>query len=108
VAAQRRHLPEVTALREGGRLEAEARCEDAVARGRRAAALDVAEHRDARLEAGALRHLDRERLADAALRQDHVPELVDLAVVRDPRQLRTFADDDDREVLPARVPLAQT
>ena len=44
---------------EVGRLEAEARRQHAVARGRRAAALDVAEHRHARLEAGALLDLAR-------------------------------------------------
>ena len=94
---------------EVGRLEAVARREHAVARRRGAAALDVAEHGHARLEAGALLDLARERVADAA--EADVAELVgrarllrDLrALARRVRQLVALADDDDREVLAALV-----
>src|SRR5262249_17699987 len=44
-------------------------------------------------------------LADTALRQDHVSELILLARVLEARQLAALADDDDGEVLAARVPL---
>ena len=99
VAAQRRHLAELACLDEVGRLEPEARREDAVVRGRRAAALHVPEHGHARLEAGAALDLVAELLADAALGEQLVAELVDLALVLGARQLAAFADDDDREVL---------
>ena len=59
---------------EVGRLEAVAGGEDAVARRRRAAALDVAEDGDPRLVARALLDLAGEDVADPA--QAHVPELV--------------------------------
>src|SRR5207248_2765307 len=68
-----------------------------------AAALHVAEHGDACLEARPLLDLPPERLTDAAPREDHMPELILLAPVREPRQLAAFADDDDGEVLAARV-----
>src|SRR6266567_4431662 len=45
VAVERCHPPPLPLLHEIGGLEAEAQPEDAVARGRAAAALDVAEHR---------------------------------------------------------------
>ena len=91
-----------------GRLQPEPRREDAVARRRRPAALDVPEHRDARLEPRSLLDLPRERVADAA--EHDVAELVGLArLARDEpllarlvRQLVALADDDDREVLAAR------
>src|SRR4051812_34838820 len=101
VAAQRGHLSEVAGLDEVGRLQAEARGEDAVARGRGAAALNVAEDGDTRLEAGPALDLVAEALADAALREELVPELVDLSLVLGARQLAPFTDDDDGEVLPA-------
>src|SRR6266700_3866736 len=65
----------------------------------------VDEHGDARLEAGALLDLPPERIADAPLREDHVPELILLARVGEPGQFAAFADDDDGEVLPACVAL---
>ncbi len=61
--------PKLALVDEVGRLQSEARREHAVARGRRAAALDVAEHGDARLEAGSLLDLARpSAVADAAER----------------------------------------
>src|SRR5205814_121860 len=81
VAAQRRHLAEVACLDEVRRLQAEPRREDPVAGGGRAAALDVPEDGDARLEPGPARDLVAEALAYAALREQLVPELVDLALV---------------------------
>src|SRR5581483_6039653 len=60
----------------------------------------------ARLVAGALLDLAAEHVADAALRERDVPELVELALVLDTRQLAALADDHDREVLSARVTLA--
>src|SRR5262245_26621990 len=74
VPVQRRHPSEPTLVDELGRLHAEARREHAVARGRSAAALDVAEHGDPRLEPRALLDLAGERVADTA--EDDVPELV--------------------------------
>src|SRR5262249_38097179 len=59
VAAERGHLAPVALLHEVGRAEPEAQPEDAVAGGRCAAALDVAEHRRARLHPGALLDLLR-------------------------------------------------
>src|SRR4029077_2513634 len=81
------------------------RREHPVPRGRSAAALYMTEHGDARLEAGALLDLPPERLAAAALAEDHVPELILLTAVREPGQLAALADDHDGEVLPAGVPL---
>src|SRR4029077_16955432 len=91
---------------EVGRLQAEAGREDAVARRGAAAALDVPQHRDARLEARSALDLPAEALADPALREQPVPELVDLALVLGARELAAFADDDDREVLAPGVPSA--
>src|SRR5207237_1665280 len=71
--------------------------------GRAAAALHVAEHGHARLVAGALLDLARERRADTALRQAHVPELVDVAGVTGALELVPLGHDDDGEVLPALV-----
>src|SRR5207248_4214973 len=105
VSSQRGHLSELAAEREVRSFETEPRGEDAISRRGRTAALHVAEHRDARLEAGALLDLSPERVTDAALRQDHVPELVLLPRVRESGQLAALADDDDGEVLAARVPL---
>src|SRR5207247_5904479 len=90
---------------EAGGLEPQPRREQAVARRRRSATLDAAEHGHARLEAGALLDLAADRLADAPLREELVAELVDLALVLGAVDLAALADDDDREVLPARVPL---
>ena len=95
------HLPPVPLLHEVGGLEAEAQSEDAVACGGRAAALDVAEHRRARLHARALLDLLRNRFADGAVLDAHVAELVDLAFVGDAGQLGALARDDHREVLAA-------
>src|SRR5579862_9726115 len=106
VTAQRGHLPELPGLRELGRFQPVARREHAVARRRRAAALNVAQDRDPRLEAGPLLDLAAEQLADAALGQRRVTELVPLARVLEAGQLAAFADDDDREVLAARVAAA--
>ena len=91
--------------REVRRLEPEARREHAIARRGGAAALHVAEHGDARLETGALLDLASEHIADAALGEDRVAELIRLAGVGEPGQLAALADDDDGEVLAARVPL---
>src|SRR5205823_5590717 len=105
-AAQRRHLPELARVRECRCLEAVAGREHAVARSRRTAALHVAEHGDAGLEAGALLDLAAEQLPDAAVCERHVSELVDLAGVFEPWELAALADHDDREVLAPRVPTA--
>src|SRR4029079_10734886 len=106
VPAQRCHLPEVALLDQVCRLQPEARREDPVAGGGGAAALDVTEHGDARLVAGAALDLDAEPLADAALREQLVTELVDLALVLGAGQLAALGNDDDREVLAASVPAA--
>src|SRR6185312_9581293 len=112
VAVQRRHPPELPLLDEIGRLQAVPRREHAVAGGRRAASLYMAEHRHPRLEPGALLDLAGELLADAA--QADVAELVELGLLRDlallarvVRELGAPADRDDREVLATLVPLAQ-
>ena len=97
---------------EVGRLQPEARRQHAVARRRRAAALDVAERRDARLVAGAVLDLLAEHLADAA--QEDVAEEVGrrrllgdlLLLARVERELVALAHDDDGERLPAVVALA--
>src|SRR5262249_57733994 len=99
VAVQRGHLAPLARLDQVGRLEAEAQAEDAVARSRRPAALDVAEHGRARLRAGARLDLPRDGLADRAVLDARVAEVVDLAGVREAGQLRALARDDDREVL---------
>src|SRR5205823_1214328 len=104
VSVERRHPPEAPFVDEVGRLQPVTGREDAVARRRRAAALDVAEDGDARLVTGALLDLSRQPVADAALGQSDVPELVDLALVRQALQLVALADDHDREVLAALVP----
>ncbi len=110
---KRRHLSEVACFDEIGSLEPVARREDAVTRRRRPAALDVTEHRDARLVARPLLDLPAERLADAT--EPNVSELVGrrrflgdrLSLARGVGQLVAFADDDDREVLAPVVALAQ-
>src|SRR5205823_3150736 len=79
VAEQRSQAAEAAFVHEVGRLQPVARRKHAVARGRRAAALHVPEHGHARLEAGALLDLVGQLRADAALRESHVPELVDVA-----------------------------
>ena len=74
-------------------------------------ALDVTEDGDARLESRSLLDVPRERVADAA--QDDMAELVRVArdagdepvLTRLVGQPVALADDDDREVLPAFVPL---
>src|SRR3954471_10880570 len=63
----------------------------------------MAQYGDARLEAGAVLDLLAEPLADTALREQLVAELVDLALVVCARELAAFRDDDDREVLAAPV-----
>src|SRR5579885_3466160 len=104
VALERRHAPEL-ALRDAVvGLQPEARRANAVARRRGAAALDVPEHRDAGLEAGRPLDLLAQPLADAALRQQTMTELIHLALVLRPGQVAALADDDDREVLSACVP----
>src|SRR5436305_2809256 len=105
VPSQRGHLPELAAECEICRLEPEPRREHAIPRRGGAAPLHVAEHRDARLEAGALLDLPPERVADAAPREDHVPELVLLPGIREAGELAPLADDDDGEVLAVRMPL---
>ena len=73
--AQRRHrCPSCPSCAASIAARPEARGEHAVERRRRAAALDVAEHRRARLEAGALLDLALEPLADPA--EPRVAELV--------------------------------
>src|SRR3954454_15504087 len=84
IAAQRGHLPELAVEREVCRLEPEASGQHAISRRGGAAALHVAEHRDARLETGALLDLASERIADAALGEDHVAELIRLSAVGKP------------------------
>src|SRR5262249_24748024 len=74
-----------------------------VGRRRAAAALDVAEHRRACLHARARLDLGGDGLADGAVLDAHVAELVDLARVLDPGELAAFARDDYREVLAART-----
>jgi len=81
VPAERGHLPELAGEREIGRLEAEARRQHAVAGRGAAAALDVAEHRDAGLEARPLLDLASERLADAARASAPVGRLSPLSYV---------------------------
>src|SRR3954462_12055648 len=78
VSSQRRHLSELALVDHVGGLHAEAGGEDAVEGGRSAAALDVAEDRDAGLVAGLRLDQVRELLPDAA--QAHVAELVYLFV----------------------------
>ena len=68
-----------------------------------AAALDVAEHRRARLHAGARLDLLGHGVADGAVLDPDVAELVDLALVGDAGQLGALAGDDHREVLAARL-----
>ena len=113
VAVKCRHAAEAPLVDEVGGLEAESRREDAVARCRDPAALDVSEHGDARLEPGSLLDLASQRITDPA--EHDVAELVglprlagdELSLARLVRQLVALADDDDREVLPAVVPLAR-
>src|SRR5262249_34898029 len=109
VPAQRHHLAEATVPYEVRGGEAEAGREHAVARGRRPAALHVAEDGHSRLEARPVFDLPGELLADAA--EADVTELVELGLLRDfallaggVRQLVSLADDDDREVLAAAMP----
>ena len=66
--------PKYRSCDEVGGLQPVAGREHAVARGRGAAALDVAEHRHPGLVAGSILDLRRELFADAA--EDDVPELV--------------------------------
>ena len=107
VAVQRGHAAEAALVDEVGRLQPVARREHAVARSGGAAALDVAEHGHARLEARPLLDLVRDARADAALGEPHVPELVDLALrLAAALELVALGDDDDREVLAAVVPAA--
>src|SRR5438034_1960184 len=108
VAAQRRHPAPRSSEHEVAGLEPVARREDAVARRRRAAALDVPEHGHAGLVAGALLDLGREHVADAA--ETDMTERVGLLLLRHltslpgrVRELVTLGDDDDRKVLAARV-----
>src|SRR5918996_2806617 len=76
VAVERGHAPERALVREVGGLQPIAGREDPVARRRRTAALDMAEHGHSRLEAGPLLDLPPERVADAA--ELRVAELVGL------------------------------
>ena len=80
--------PQLPADDEVGRLEPEAEPEHAVARGGGAAALDVAEHGRARLHAGAALDLLRDGLADVAVLDADVAEVVDLALVARRRAAR--------------------
>src|SRR5207247_41687 len=75
-----------------------------VARRAGAAALHVTEDGDSRLEARAVLDLASGHFADAAMRQRHVAERVDLAGVLETGQLAPFAHDDDGEILAAGVP----
>src|SRR5436190_167769 len=111
VAVQRSHPAESSLVHEIRRLEAVARREHAVARGRAAAALHVAEDGYARLVPGSLFDLAREHLPHAA--EPDVSERVRLlspdrpALAGIERELVPLADDDDREVLAAVVPAAE-
>src|SRR4051795_8190288 len=107
VAMQGGHPPELLLLDEVGGLEAVARGENAIAGGRRAAALHMSEHSHPRLVTGPPLDLLRECGADSAFRQAGVSELVDVvgAAVGRALQLVAFRDDDDREVL---APLVST
>src|SRR5918997_1306883 len=107
-AAQRDHLPEVALVGRVDRLDPEAGAEHAVVGDRRAAALDVAEDRHPRLEAGPLLdlalELDRDPAeADVAERVGRLELRLQAAVLR----RRALGDHDDREVAPARVAAAQ-
>ena len=101
-------MPQLLLVRGVDGRQAEAGGEHAVEGGRRAAALDVAEHGGAGLEARARLDLALEPLPDAA--EARVPELVR----RRPRRTSivpsfgsgALGHDDDREVAPARVPAA--
>ncbi len=99
-ALQRDHLAPVGVLDRVDRVQAEAGGQPAVPRGRGAAALHVAEHRGARLLAGALLDLRGQPLADAA--EADVAEGVDLLVEQDLVALLrgcALGDHDDRRVL---------
>jgi hypothetical protein len=65
----------------------------------------VAQHGHARLVARPPLDLLRQRRADAALGQAHVPELVDVARRPAPLELVSLRDDDDGEVLAPLVPV---
>src|ERR1700761_4708538 len=71
---QRGHLAPLPGVRGLDRRQPQAGGQDAVKRGGRAAALDVAEHRGPRLKPGALLYLALQDLADAA--QAGMAELV--------------------------------
>src|SRR5207253_5633941 len=87
-------------------LEAVAGRQYPIARGRRAAALNVPEDRNPRLVSGALLDLAGKPGANATLRQPHVPEFVDVALLGQPLELVALADHDDREVLATLVAAA--
>src|SRR5262249_60710194 len=99
IALQGGHSPELPLVGEVGRLQPEARCENAIAGRRRPTTLNVAEHRDPCLEAGPLRDLSRDGIADAALREPNVPELARLACVGAPSALVCLRAAPDRDRL---------
>ena len=99
-AAQRHHLAPVALVDRVDRLQAEPGGEHPVERGRRATALDVAEHDRAGLLAGLRLELLGQPLADAA--EADVAERVELLVVQHHlavERLRALGDHDDRRVL---------
>src|ERR1700684_4587560 len=108
-AAQADHRAPALADRRVHRGDAEARREHAVERDWAAASLHVAEYRHATLVAGDPFELALERDADAA--EPRVAERVGAGrLARVQRALArdcALGDDDDREVRPARVALAQ-
>src|SRR6266545_1926992 len=105
VAVERRHHPPARVADEVGREHAVASAEDAIARGGRAAALDVPEHRHAALHLRPRLDLRREERADAA--EPHVTELVQVSrygTVLPALDLRPLRHHDDGGALPARLP----
>ena len=105
--------PKVPGVDELGCLEPVPRRQHTVARSGCAASLNVAEHGDARLVAGAILDLAGELRADTA--EDDVAELVGRTrlagdqrlLARGVGELVALADDDDREVLARLVPLLE-
>ncbi len=91
VTAECGHLAELPGIDEIGRLEPETGGKDPVAGGGGSAALDMAEHGDARLVAGTRLDLFPEPFADAALGEQLVAELVDLSLVVGAGQLAALA-----------------
>src|ERR1044072_5863386 len=98
-ASHRRHPAELAAQSKLDRMHAEPRGENSIISGRRASALNVAQHSNARLDASALLDLACDQLADPS----------EMPFTKDARflifrqeiflevRLRIFGDNDDRE-----------